>query len=109
MRQCEKIPVCLWSIWSMIFTVFRAMMEERLVTDLGKVTPLVKNLDMDQKTKEQIVEDQESLIKTTSLDLQSVLEKLNGLEKQMKKKKLATESKQKVVPAAQVMTMSKKI
>ena len=36
-------------------------------------------------------------MKKTSLDLQFILEKLNGLEKQMKK--LAAEAKQKVVPA----------
>ena len=27
-RQGEKIPVHFWSIWSMIFTVFKAMMEQ---------------------------------------------------------------------------------
>lgn len=53
------------------------------------------------------MKDQESLIKKTSLDLQSILEKLNGLEKQMKK--LAADLKQEVVPAASVMTVSKKI
>ena len=61
---------------------------------------------MDQKNKDKIVEDHENLMKKTSLALPPILEKLNGLEKQMKK--LAAESKQKAVPATQVRTVSKK-
>ena len=97
------MPVHFWSIWSMIFTVVKVVTDVQLVSDQEKEV----TLSMDQKPKEQIVEDKESLIKITSFDLQSVLEKLNGLEKQIKTN-LATESKQKGLPAAQVMTMSKK-
>ena len=47
MIQGKKIPVHFWSIWSMIFTVFKAMMEQWIMTNLGKeVTPSVKKIWM---------------------------------------------------------------
>ncbi|XP_044768462.1 endogenous retrovirus group K member 113 Gag polyprotein-like, partial [Neomonachus schauinslandi] len=58
MRQGEKIPVRFWSIWSMIFTVLRAMENDRTVEDFPKeITPAIQNLPLDSDEKKEVEKD----------------------------------------------------
>lgn len=61
-RQGERIPVRFWSIWSLIYSVFKAMQEERLITHLeNEASPSIKEFDLDDATKVKIKEDQNEL------------------------------------------------
>nr|XP_035974919.1 endogenous retrovirus group K member 19 Gag polyprotein-like [Halichoerus grypus] len=58
MRQGEKIPVRFWSIWSIIFTVLRAMEDDRTVENFQKeVAPSIQDLPLDTDEKKAIEKD----------------------------------------------------
>jgi len=58
MRQGEKIPVRFWSIWSIIFTVLKAMEDDRTVENFQKeVAPSIQDLPLDTDEKKAIEKD----------------------------------------------------
>lgn len=58
MRQGEKIPIRFWSIWSLIFTILRAMEDDRTVEDFPReVTPAIQTLPLEAEEKKEVERD----------------------------------------------------
>nr|XP_035937813.1 uncharacterized protein LOC118529160 isoform X1 [Halichoerus grypus] len=58
MRQREKIPVRFWSIWSIIFTVLKAMEDDRTVENFQKeMAPSIQDLPLDTDEKRAVEKD----------------------------------------------------
>nr|XP_035937956.1 endogenous retrovirus group K member 19 Gag polyprotein-like [Halichoerus grypus] len=58
MRQGEKIPVRFWSIWSIIFTVLKAMEDDRTVENFQKeMAPSIQDLPLDTDEKRAVEKD----------------------------------------------------
>lgn len=57
-QQGERMPVRFWYIWSVLHTVFKAMSEERAVSDFKKeTTPSILDLQLDADIKDAIETD----------------------------------------------------
>ncbi|XP_048653453.1 endogenous retrovirus group K member 7 Gag polyprotein-like [Marmota marmota marmota] len=67
MRQGEKIPIRFWSIWSILYTMFKAMEEERLIGNLQKeLAPSILDLPLDVSEKEEVIKDTQQLTHNSS-------------------------------------------
>lgn len=63
-RQGEKIPIRFWSIWSVLYTLFQAMTEDRSIKNLRKeAAPSILDLQLDAEVKEAIKSDSIELTK----------------------------------------------
>nr|XP_027792145.1 endogenous retrovirus group K member 7 Gag polyprotein-like [Marmota flaviventris] len=85
MRQGEKIPIQFWSIWSILYTMFKAMEEERLIGNLQKeLAPSILDLPLDISEKEEVVKDTQQLTHNSSQNSADLIG--NATEKKTKVK-----------------------